>query len=185
MLRRDADAVVRHRQADLPGQILRPQDHPPAGTAVFDGVVREVVYDAEKVLVDAAERRALPLDGERHIRRLRLRLQAFHGVFRDLMQVRVFPLHADAAAVELRQVDDVLHELRHALGLRPYLPGKGAYVLLPDHAALDELRVAGDDVQGRFELVGHVRRELLPDEGGLFYLRLVPADLLLLLLQAL
>ena len=150
MLRRDADARVRHRQARPFGQVLRPHRHLPARVAVFDGVVSEVIHDAEKILLYAAQRRALPLDGQGNPRRLRLRLQAFHGVFRDLMQVRVFPLHADAAAVELRQVNDVLDELRHALGFRAYLPREGLDVLLPDHAALNELRVAGDDVQGRF-----------------------------------
>ena len=177
---RDADAGVAHGEND--GAVLRRDGDidAPAGAVVLDGVVAEIVNDAVEKLRYALHRRAHALERERHVGARGLRLQTVHGVFRDAEKIAGLEHIFLTARVEPGEINDILDELRHAAGLGADLSGEGLYVLRLRKAAFEQLRISGDGVQRRFQLMGNIRRELLPDERGALDLGAVAPELRLL-----
>ncbi len=57
------------------------------------------------------------------------------------------------------KAQDILHQTCHALGFPVYLSRKGDDILLLHHVVLKQLRIAGNGVQGRFQLMGHIGGE--------------------------
>ena len=99
---------------------------------------------------------------------------------RDTIQIAVLPLHLDTAVIELRQVDDILHKLRHTGGFNAYLARERSYVVLLHQTVLYKLGIAGNSVKRGFQLMRYISGKLLPYQCHFFYLLLVFFQLVLL-----
>ena len=147
---------------------------------VLDCVIAQVVDDAVQNPRDAVQHRFFTGERQRNRHSFRRDLYAVHSILGNLIEIDVLPLHLFCAAVQSGQSDDVLDKLRHALRLLPNFARKRANVLCFNHIALEKLRIAGDRMERRFQLVGGIRSKFLTDLRGFFQLFLVAPDLRLL-----
>ena len=137
---------------------------------VLDGVVTQVVHHLVQHAGDAA-----------HLHRQAHHLQSNSGllgggvqppghVLGDGEEIYRLPLQTLGPLIQPGEADDVLHQGNEALGLLVDVAGKALDVLGLDHAALHDLRNAGDGGEGGFQLVGDIGGELPPQLVPLFLL---------------
>ena len=67
-----------------------------------------------------------------------------------------------ADAVQVRQLQDIVHQLDHPAGFYMDLPAKLGHIGGFGNAGLNELRIAGNTGQRSFQLVADIGREILP-----------------------
>ena len=76
----------------------------------------------------------------------------------QIVEVQILPL-AVGALVQTGQLQDILHQTDEPLGLGVDIPGEARHIFGADHTGFHQLRVAGDGMQGRFQLVGDIGGE--------------------------
>ena len=169
--RGDADAGI--RDADEGGAVAVRAGfdrHAAVRAVIREGVVRKVEHHL-------LERSALTGNGRVFARAFDLQTQTVGlalqtAADRAAERLKLDRLERDllAAGVELRETDDVLDEREQTLRLGADLPGEGNDVGRLCDTCLDDLGVAHDARQRRFQLVRNVCGELLPLLFGLLAL---------------
>ncbi len=87
-----------------------------------------------------------------------------HHVFRHLGRQRLLPLRRAVARLEAAQLEQVLHEGGHPVGVGPDLAQEALRLLrLLDRAVLQRLHETADRGERRAQLVGSVGHEVAPD----------------------
>ena len=114
VLRRDADAGIRDADTDAAVRLRDVDADAAALTVIFDGVFAEVIDDLIKEAARADDLRALAVDGEGDLARLRRALKVVRGLVCDSEKVDRFARDVDAL-VELAEADDVADERDEAL----------------------------------------------------------------------
>ena len=127
----DTDAAVRLRDVDADAAAL---------TVIFDGVFAEVIDDLIKEAARTDDLRALAVDGEGDLARLRRALKVVRGLVCDSAKVDRFARDVDAL-VELAEADDVADERDAALRLVTDVADEARDVLFLDPVSYTHLDV--------------------------------------------
>ena len=136
-----------------------------AGSIVADGVVAQVLAQLIQLIPVAKHSGTLAQIGQGDEGALCVQLLAFHTFLGHVQQIDRFHVGLCmglADAVQVRQLQDVVHQLDHPAGFYMDLPAKLGHICGFGNAGLNELRIAGNTGQGRFQLVADVCREILP-----------------------
>ena len=163
---RDADAVILDGQGTMavPGAGGDELDLA-AGSIVADGVVAQVLAQLIQLIPVAKYSGALAQIGQGDEGALRVQFLTFHTILGHVQQIDRFHVGLCmglADAVQMRQLQDVVHQLDHPAGFYMDLPAKLGHIGGFGNAGLNEFRIAGNTGQRRFQLVADVGREILP-----------------------
>ena len=136
-----------------------------AGTIVADGVVAQVLAQLIQLVPVAKHSCALAQIGQGDEGALCVQLLAFHTILGYVQQIDHFHVGLGmglADAVQVRQLQDIVHQLDHPAGFYMNFPTKLGHIGGFGNAGFNELRIAGNTGQRRFQFVADVGREILP-----------------------
>ena len=159
ILRRNADAGVRHLYDRGFFVGVHEEMHAAAGDIVLDGIVTEVVEDFIQKPPHALDGGRLAFHHQRDLFLGGFVLQAVCDLFRQGEQFHLFPGHF-VPFVQLGQADDIADQCHHPGGFRANLPDEVGHVLRLHHALFDQLGAAQNALQRRFQLMRHIGGEL-------------------------
>ena len=169
ILRRNADAGVRHLYDRGLFVGVHEEMHTAAGDIVLDGIVTEVVEDFIQKPPHALDGGRLAFHHQRDLFLGGFVLQAVCDLFRQGEQFHLFPGHF-VPFVQLGQADNITDQCHHPGGFRANLPDEVGHVLRLHHALFDQLGAAQNALQRRFQLMRHIGGELPAVALGVFLL---------------
>ena len=135
MFGRDADTRISDRKDRGVFLIFDRYGNAAMLTIILDGIVAEIIDDALQQLRYVGDHSGLSVKGHRNIFAFRCRRQCFYGFSRQDEQVHFFPFHVIRAFVQMRQPDNILDQINHALGLVVDPRIKGRQIRILYHAA--------------------------------------------------
>ena len=162
---RDADAVVLYGQGAVavPGG-GRDQLDFSARAVVADGIVAQILAQFIQLIPAALHQGAFAQVGQGDEGALGIQFLALHAILDHIQQVHRFHggLNAClAGAVQVGQLQDIIHQLDHPAGFYMDFPAKLRHIGGLGNAGLDQFCIAGNARQGRFQFVADIGREIL------------------------
>ena len=137
---------------------------------IFNGVIRQIVEHFLHHGKDAPDLGMAAGERQRDIPLFCLRLQAFKDIGGHIIEVDILFVGEALFLIELAQAHDVVYKCDHSPGFPINISGKFRDLVLRHKAVPHELGKAGNGRQRRFQLVGHVRGELLAQAFSSFAL---------------
>ena len=156
----NADAGV----PDLQGYGLFLRGHPDgdsaSGMVILDGVVHQIEHNGADQLGDSLDFFRAALQGQLHLGKFRCRSQLRHLFPGGSIQIHRLPLHIRRPLVQAGQPENVLHQPDQPLGFGVDLLREADHVLPGHHSGFHQLGIAGNGMQGGFQLVRNIGGEL-------------------------
>ena len=135
---------------------------------IFDGIVAKIVDNSVEQCRHTGHHGRPSGKGQRHLCLLCCRLQNTHDLFCQCVEIHFLALGIPCPLVQVGQIDNIVHQRNHSLGLRVDTAGEFLRVLRFHHAVLQQLGITGDGMQRRFQLMGHIGGKLPPHLLSLF-----------------
>ena len=161
---RDAHAGVGYGQYNRILPVLHCGSDTSPTVIIFDGVIQKIEQNRLMQLGDSGQHGAGTPDVQGDSRQFRGILQFQCRVLQLTEQIHTDPLHIRRTLVQPGQPEDILHQSDQPLGFRINLFIKSRCISPLHQAALQQLRITGDGMQGRFQFVGNIGRKF-PAQG--------------------
>ena len=150
ILRGDTNAGVADSEHGFPALIPDREGDAAVFLVVFYGIVAEIIANAVEQLGHAGKADALPAEVYGYMGLLRCQGKTVHRILRNIIKIAFLPLHFRRAIIQTAEGDHVLYQAAHALAFAVNLAGKILHILGLNHSVGQQLRIAGDGVQGGF-----------------------------------
>ena len=160
---RDADALILHGDLDHPVLMAHRDADPRARLRVGDRVRDQVGQGSDQHRGGAVDTQpAAPADAHLDLRAEGEVAVQRHGLLDHLVDLDRLGIGEGGAALDARELDDLLHQMGEAPGLRLHPLGEAAHRIGVLGRVLHGLGQQGDRADGGLQLMGHVGDEVTP-----------------------